>query len=292
AWAFDQALEARDEAVDARKETEDALEDAVQARKDADRNAAKAHENEQTALKREKEADEARRDTEKQLRRAEWLGYGAKIALAQREWEDGNVERALDVLDSCQWNLRGWEHRYLYTLFTSNQKTLYHRGQLFAVEFSPDGKTVASAGMDEVVRVWDAETCQQLLALKGHSKAVGSVAFSSDGKLLASGAVDGVIAWDALSGKERFRIKQPADRGGGVAFKPSSNVVAFVVRSPTLDADQQAIELWDVAKRQRLHSLKCGEMASGGSIAFSADGKRLAAASRKQGVVRVWDLEK
>ena len=52
--------------------------------------------------------------------------------------------------------------------------------------FSPDGKTLASAGDDRTVRLWDAATGEPRATLKGHEGWVSAVAFSPDGKTLAS----------------------------------------------------------------------------------------------------------
>jgi WD40 repeat protein len=57
------------------------------------------------------------------------------------------------------------------------------------VAFSPDGKRLASACQDKTVRVWDAQTGQELLSLKGHTAKVNSVAYSPDGKRLASSSL-------------------------------------------------------------------------------------------------------
>ena len=55
-------------------------------------------------------------------------------------------------------------------------------GQVTSVAFSPDGKRLASAGWDRTVKVWDAQTGQELLTFKGHSGRISSVAFSPDGE--------------------------------------------------------------------------------------------------------------
>jgi WD40 repeat protein len=54
------------------------------------------------------------------------------------------------------------------------------------VTYSPDGAQIATAGGDGVVRLWDAETGEQKLALRGHLAAVLVVDFSPDGSRLVS----------------------------------------------------------------------------------------------------------
>jgi WD40 repeat protein len=65
------------------------------------------------------------------------------------------------------------------------------------VAFSPDGKRIVSGSLDNTLKVWDAETGQEMLTLKGHSDPVYSVAFSSDGKRIVSGSDDNTLkVWD------------------------------------------------------------------------------------------------
>jgi len=199
-----------------------------------------------------------------------------------------------------------------------------HRERIFSVDFSPDGKLLASAGDDLTIKLWETSNWRETASLTGHGQQIRSVAFSPDGRTLASGGYDRFVKlWDVAERRELSTIRGHGGRIYNVAFSPDGktlatasddhtakvwNVAADVspitelkshtneinaaVFSPdgktiATGSDDQTIKLWDANTGRELKTL-VGHNARVQSLAFSPDGNRLAASDR-QGAVIFWD---
>lgn len=71
------------------------------------------------------------------------------------------------------------------------------RKAVLCLAISPDGRTLASGGNDNLVRLWDARSKEPKAVLRGHASEVISIDFSPDGQTIATGSRDKTLKlWD------------------------------------------------------------------------------------------------
>jgi hypothetical protein len=152
--------------------------------------------------------------------------YWRNIAAADREFAAGRVGAAEELLDECPEELRGWEW---YFLKRKRYGTLTFRGHGQAIRglaFSPDSRLIASGGLDETVKVWEARTGRVLHSLR-HAGPVNWVLFSPDGRHVAAESTSeahtsGFLkVWDAETGaKSTCAAFTPAAARWPLAARP------------------------------------------------------------------------
>jgi WD40 repeat protein len=187
-----------------------------------------------------------------------------------------------------------------------------HTQPVSGVAFSPDGRRLASGGDSNrwgkgvarpspgELKVWDAQTGEELLALKGHTEPVRGVAFSPDGQSLVTGGGGEVKVWDSRRGQEVLVLTAhehrpyTLDRGEvrGVAYRPDGRRLASV-------GGDRTVQVWDTITGRKLFSLH-GHKGLVGCVAYSPDGRHLAAGcgwtvgpqgKPVPGEVRVWEAD-
>lgn len=103
-----------------------------------------------------------------------------------------------------------------------------HKDIPYALAFSPDGKTIATAGYDRIIKLWDTSSSSKpLRTLTDHSDTVYSLAWHKDGKLLASASADRTVkVWDGSTGKRLYTLSDPTDWVYTLAWSPDGRHLA------------------------------------------------------------------
>jgi WD40 repeat protein/serine/threonine protein kinase len=227
-------------------------------------------------------AEEERGRTRQELTRTRAAQYALQLTLAQRELRDNHPDRAEELLDDCDPELRLWEYRYLAGRVRRRLRTLRgHAAEVTGVAFGADGRHLVSASSDGTVRLWDVTGRRLVHTLTGHSGVVYKAVLAPDGKRVASAGDDGTVrTWDAATGEPVFTC--PGHRGGAlcVAFSPDGRALAS-------GGNDGAVRLWDGAGHELL--ALAGHDGPVTGVAFGPDGGRLVSAGR-DGTLRLWDV--
>ncbi|KAH9487260.1 Vegetative incompatibility protein HET-E-1 [Psilocybe cubensis] len=161
-----------------------------------------------------------------------------------------------------------------------------HENEVNCVAFSPDGKHIVSSSYDKTLRLWDAETGEQIGApLEGHQNFVLSVAFAPNGKRIISGSYDKTLRlWDAETGEQ---IGAPLEGHQkpvkSVAFAPNGKRIVSGSNDCTL-------RLWNTETGKQIGAPLEGHEYTVQSVAFAPDGKRIVSGSYDK-TLRLWDAE-
>jgi WD40 repeat protein len=173
-----------------------------------------------------------------------------------------------------------------------------HRAPIRAVDISPDGTLIASAGDDAAVCFWEAATGRFVEMLEEETDSMAAAAFSPDGRSLAARATTGRMrmwrldrtqagdrgkvvatpAWDTTS----LGSSAGASATAGPVFIDEGRLVAF-------GTGDGRIALRDTAngRVERVLKPESGQAAVV-VLAAGRDGKRLVSADA-EGIVRIWE---
>jgi WD40 repeat protein len=159
-----------------------------------------------------------------------------------------------------------------------------HAGAVTSVSFSPDRQFLATAGVDDRVRIWNLSG-KKIAEWKALQKSVNMVSFSPNGKFLATAGRDSTVKFWNLSGKKISEF--PAIQGSvtSISFSPDGNFLAAA-------GINSSAAIWQLSQIPKVSSSPVELPGHNGlirSVNFSAIGEFLTTLDGKS-TVRIWDL--
>jgi len=169
-----------------------------------------------------------------------------------------------------------------------------HSMVVTTLDFSPDGKRLASGGYGATIILWDLTSGEELRRFSGHDAPVIRVLFSRNGsRLISSDLKGGIKEWDVNSGAviASFKVRNSCRR---LAFSADSQTVALGIDAGE-EASNSRIEVRRAESGKLLHTIKTdwGEVTA---MAVTANGSVVASGTQGSDddepdfLVREWDL--
>lgn len=158
-----------------------------------------------------------------------------------------------------------------------------HTARVLSVDFSPDGRMIASGSVDNSLRLWRNGEFTLLRTMQGHPFPILDLDFSPDGSLLATGSTDGIVrVWRVSNGQ---LMKNLLGHAGKITSLDFSNDGKFLLSS----AQDFTVRIWRAADYRMVQTIDEG-MSLVQQAVFSPDSSRLAWAE-DDGTVRVRTLD-
>ena len=170
-----------------------------------------------------------------------------------------------------------------------------HFGSITDIAFSPQGRYLASVGLDRTAKVWDVEAGTQLLDIDIFLNYVLTVDWSPDGGQFATAGYDGrAIVWDRATGQEVARF-EGHQRGAVLSldYSPDGTHIVTSGRDGSVRAwdAETGIQLYELPERAEPVSRLSPPRRPVEHVSYSPRGDRFLTISSSQSfnVVEVWD---
>ncbi|MDI1446374.1 protein kinase [Polyangium sp. 6x1] len=225
-------------------------------------------------------ADEERARAQAEARQAR---NATRIAAAREQQGDPTTMLALLREVEPPEVPRGWSELARWALQSGPARVvLTHPALVMSAAYSPDGKRIATASEDGIVRVWNADGRGEPLLLRGQ-EAVQSVAWSPDGRRIAGASWDKTVRiWNSDGAGRPMIFSGHEDAVRSVAWSPDGSRLVSASRDKTARIWRSDGTGEPVILRGHEQGLR--------SAAFSPDGARVVTASEDK-TARVWNAD-
>jgi len=156
-----------------------------------------------------------------------------------------------------------------------------HTRRVSSGVYSPDGRHILSASVDQTLKVWDAASGSLLRTLDGHTNWVDSAVYSPDGCHILSASWDHTLkVWDAASGSLLRTLEGHTRWVYSAVYSPDGRHILSA-------SHDQTLKVWDAANGNLLRTLE-GHTDRVNSGVYSPDGQHILSASNDR-TLKVWD---
>ena len=178
----------------------------------------------------------------------------------------------------------------LWDVATGMKRCTCEQANAYAMAFSPDSKTVATAGYSGIVGMYDAKTGKELpqSGASPNRAAFIGIQFTPDGKNVVTKGNDGVHLWDLEKQQPVYRLSQRDVHESleSPVISPDGKILAT--------GSERDVTLWDAGTGRELRRLRGGsdvvEHGMHPTLAFSQDSKSIASGARTK-TLRIWSVE-
>jgi len=225
-----------------------------------------------------------RKQTEKELDRAESLLYVSQFKEAFHHFEKADFVNCRLALDECRWDMRGPEYGYLVKQMDQRGRRLFGPRSNGHMLLSRDGKRLFTGNaLTYSVSEWDAKTGAFVRNLHAPAYFCRSLAESGDGKRLFAGFGSTIVAWDLTTGEMAFKLGLGNETYGYTSLAVSRDGKRLYAGSSRSD---KALTVCDLDERKQITTFPTMGMPE--CLVLSPDDKLLF--STDSAKVRAWDL--
>jgi hypothetical protein len=169
-----------------------------------------------------------------------------------------------------------WDHE------SERTRLKNHKGEVWSVALSADGRILTSASEDGSVRVWEIQTGREIRTLVTGNNPAWSVAMSEDGRRLVAGFKDGSVrVWELETGTEVQVLENLRDEVMAVALAANGQAVVS-------GSSSGMIKRWDLDPVRQTAVVRAHRSAIW-SVAMSPDAQMMASGSDDKSI-KLWTV--
>jgi len=165
-----------------------------------------------------------------------------------------------------------------------------HQENIGAIDVSPDGKIIASAGEDQTIKLWQRETGKLIYSFVGVNEPIQTLAISPNGKSIIAGGLDGRISqWqlDTKQYKSSFfaRVNAPDSHDGVILQLAFAANERFIVSA----SNDKTLRIWGYHTGELKRTL-IGHEDAVNTCAISPDSQIIASGSDDK-TIKLWRFD-